>query len=52
MFNIHIFTEQVGSETAVLYFIPEAPFRNRVRKVVAVTISSATPGTFLGITSN
>jgi hypothetical protein len=52
MFNIHIFTEQVGSETTVLPFIPEAHFRNPVRKVVAVTISSVTPGTFLGRTSN
>jgi hypothetical protein len=52
MFNIHIFTQQVGSETAVLPFIPEAPFRNPVRKLVAVTIFSATPGTVLGRTSN
>jgi len=52
MFNIHIFTEQASSETTVLPFISEAPFRNPVRKVAAVTISSATPGTFLGRTSN
>jgi len=39
-------------QTTVLPFIPEALFRNAVRKVVAVTISSVTAGTFLGRTSN
>jgi hypothetical protein len=57
MFNVHIFTVQVGAswlrkKKTVLPFIPEAPFRIPVGKVVAVTISSATPATFLGTISN
>jgi hypothetical protein len=51
MFNMHIFTEQGGSETTVLHLMPEAPFSIPARKVVGVMIYSGTSGTFLGRTS-